>query len=157
MTGDKQLIRIAIALTFILALGACAGRPANPTLEIQQADANMSCPQLAVEVREQERQAALSYAADESQEEKNTAIGFAGVLLAWPLLFAFEPGDHNLVEAQAYESRAEHLRRIMTTKNCNLPNVVPASQPATEPVSKPIPLRAARPATEAPGSFLWVR
>lgn len=99
-------------------LGACAGRPANPTNVVQYTDDKMSCEQLTIAAEEHENRAQASYEADRSQEEKNAVIGTAGALLFWPALFALETGDHNLIEAQAHERRAEHLRRIRYDREC---------------------------------------
>lgn len=99
-------------------LGACAGRPANPTNVVQYTDDKMSCQQLAMAAEEEQSRAQVAYEADRSQEEKNAVIGTAGVLLFWPALFAMETGDHNLIEAQAHERRAEHLKRMRYEKDC---------------------------------------
>lgn len=129
--------RNMIVLVLGIGLIGCAGRPANPTNVVEYTDDKMSCPQLAVAVTEQERRSQASYQADKSQEEKNTAIGVAGALLFWPALFAMETGDHNLIEAQAYDRRAEHLRRIMIGKECTdipvpLPKIEPEPKTETE-------------------------
>jgi hypothetical protein len=127
------MVRFFAVLILGVGLVGCAGRPPNPTNVVGYTDDKMSCPQLAVSITEQERRAQASYLADKSQEEKNTAIGVAGALLFWPALFAMETGDHNLIEAQAYERRAEHLRRVMISKDCN---DIPAPLPRTPPESE---------------------
>lgn len=112
------MYRISALVVFGVVLAGCAGRPANPTDVVEYTDNKMSCPQLAIAAQQQQQRAQTSYEADKSQEQKNTAIGVAGAILFWPALFAIETGDHNLIEAQAHERRAEHLKRMMIEKNC---------------------------------------
>jgi hypothetical protein len=67
---------------------------------------------------EQAELAAAAYEADRKQEEKNAVVGAAGAILFLPMLFALEPGDHNMIEAQAHDRRKEHLNNLANQKNC---------------------------------------
>lgn len=114
--------RITIAaLTTTLVLGACAGRDPVPVSEYKPTDSMLSCTDLGAEIQgNNQKMVAL---AEESAEtnDRNVAIGAAGVLLFAPALLAIDAKDAARTENRAFEARNRYLAELAQDTGCEVP------------------------------------
>jgi hypothetical protein len=101
-----------VALTGIaVAIGACAGRDAQPIPVVQAHDQGSDCAMITAEI--QANNTKVSELANEKgmKVAQNVAAGVAGIVV-WPLLFAMDTKGAASTEMTALQARQEYLTRL---------------------------------------------
>jgi len=105
-------VKNLVAVMCMLALGACAGRSAQPVSMMQPYDNSLSCEQIQAEIQSNESKARQLTDENNSAHNANIAVGAVGLFLFWPALFALDLSDSERVEIQALHDRNMHLASL---------------------------------------------
>lgn len=113
--------KIAIVITSISLLAACAGRPANPVMVDQVGDNRKSCNSIETEMKFVETE--LRRLIPETDKTgKNVALGVAGAFFIVPLFF-MDLSETEKIEVNAYRQRYNRLNILGVDKNCEFAKV----------------------------------
>lgn len=105
-------------ISLVVALSACAGRPANPVMIQQYGDSNKSCVTLEREMSLV--QAEIQRLIPETEKTgTNTALGITGFFFIVPLFF-MDLSESEQVEINALRQRYNHLMIIASEKKCGV-------------------------------------
>ncbi len=123
----KQYLKKLVAVLGVFSvLAACAGRTAIPVSSYKYGDEKLSCRGLHFEMSKSMKAVKELYAERQQNAAENVAIGAAGAVLFFPVLFAMDFSDTEEVEIKAHRERVEVLERIMREKRCgNIPEIKP--------------------------------
>jgi hypothetical protein len=106
------------AITIVLILSACAGRPANPVLVQQYGDNKKSCSTLEKEMVL--IQTDIQRLIPETEKTgTNTALGVTGFFFIVPLFF-MDLSESEQIEINAFRQRYNHLMIIASEKKCDV-------------------------------------
>ncbi|MFC3228357.1 hypothetical protein ACFOGJ_14030 [Marinibaculum pumilum] len=117
----RPAIRMAATLTAIaLAAGtaACGGRDPRHIPVVEPNDTALSCQALSALIANNNYRIESLFAEHKRASESNVAIGVAGALLFWPVLFALDTSDAERVEAQQLSDRNVYLASVAQDKDC---------------------------------------
>jgi hypothetical protein len=127
----------ALALSTVLLLAGCGGRPANPVQTVQATDASVPCAVLRVEYDSNEARARSLVSDKQTAENQNVALAAVGLLLAWPALLAMDLKPTEKVELRALRDRNQHILNLMKVRNCpQTPELKPSPVKGTGVVSR---------------------
>ena len=111
-----QNLKAIVLVVALVGLSACAGREPAQIPVVQAQDHLSDCAAITAEINaNQERIASLS---KESSNTKagNVALGVAGAILFWPMLFAMDFKDASGKDAAALQSRNSYLATLSTQR-----------------------------------------
>jgi|SRR5690349_6589697 len=109
---------LAIITALGLLVSGCAGRDAAPVSAYQPYDTQLACPQLAVELMQNETKISQLQSEHDSAHNANVAVGVIGALVFWPALFAIDASEAQQVEIRALRDRNSNLARMHASRGC---------------------------------------
>lgn len=113
-----KIISLIGAVTLVLTIASCAGRPANPVLVQQYGDNKKSCATLEKEMVF--IQTEIQRLVPETEKTgTNTALGITGFFFIVPLFF-MDLSESEQIEINAYRQRYNHLIIIASEKKCDV-------------------------------------
>lgn len=128
MTTTKTTM--ATALAVVLALSACAGREPMQIPVVQPQDASSDCTALTTEMTANTQRIAQLSKEHSNTTGGNVALGVAGALLFWPLLFAMDFKDAAGKDAAALQTRQNYLGTVAAQRGCTTAQAqVPTPKP----------------------------
>ena len=99
-------------------LAACGGRDPRHIPVVEPNDTALSCQALSALIANNNYRIESLFAEHKRASENNVAIGVAGALLFWPVLFALDTSDAERVEAQQLNDRNVYLASVAKDKDC---------------------------------------
>jgi hypothetical protein len=126
------MTKTATALAVVLLLGACAGRDPQQIAVVQPQDAASDCTALTAELNANATRIAALSKESSNTTAGNVALGVAGALLFWPVLFAMDFKDASGKDAAALQQRNSYLATV-ATQRCGYAVAAPQPTPAAQP------------------------
>jgi len=108
-------IEIFLAIAAAVALGACAGRDAQPIATVQPQDAYSNCAMINAEIQANNKRAEALASEQNAKIAQNVAAGVVGIVV-WPVWFAMDAKGAAGTEAAALQARQEYLVNLAGQK-----------------------------------------
>ncbi len=105
------------ALGTVLLVAACEARQTTPVAMTQPGDADLTCVQVAAEIKENEAKAIELAGADMDLVSNNVAAGVVGTLV-WPMFLATDLSQSEQIQFRALRDRNANLERIYRDQEC---------------------------------------
>ena len=115
----KKLVSILFMALFILNCGGVFRTPA-PVTPYQYGDEDKSCKALQHELEACKEEHEQLKERRNGKIAANAALGITGAILFFPLLFAMDISDVDVIEIKAQEKRYTSLSKISIDKNCDI-------------------------------------